>query len=132
MRNVILMLLALFLSGCGTMITVPLDSTLISEEEATVIVFHEQGFNDEFKIFLDRKPIGIVTSEVPLKFSVTPGEHEIHSEVTAAIDRITKQTFRAGETYYMLIWLDIGTWASSIRIDRTNKRDSYTVRSHKQ
>ena len=131
MRNLILMLLALFLSGCGTMITVPLDSTLISEEEATVIVFHEQGFADEFKIFLDRKPVGIVTSEQPLKFSVTPGEHEIHSEVTAAIDRITKQTFRAGETYYMLIWLDIGTWASSIRIDRTNKRDSYTVRSHK-
>ena len=38
MSNIAFLLLALFtLSGCGTMITVPLDSTLLVEDEATVM-----------------------------------------------------------------------------------------------
>jgi len=131
-KLITLMIVLFFLSGCGKMITVPLNQTPLSKNEATVIVFHEQGFTDEFKIFLDREPIGIVTSEKPLKFSVTPGEHELHTEVTAAVDRITKQLYEAGKTYYMRIWLDIGFFISSIRIDPTHERESYQVRSHRQ
>lgn len=130
-RIITLIFLLLSLSGCGKMITVPLDTTLLSEEEATIIIFHDQGFTDEFKIFLDKKQIGIVTSEKPLKFSVEPGEHELYTEVAVAIDRITKQMYEAGKTYYMRLWLDIGFFVSSIRIDPIEKKESYKVRSHK-
>lgn len=121
----------MFLAGCGTMVTVPIDQSLIEEDKATIIVFHEQGFTDEFKVFFDREPVGIVTSESPLKLSVTEGEHEIHTEVSAVIDRVTKKTYEAGKVYYMRLWLDIGIWVSSIRIDPTHERERYEVKSHR-
>ena len=132
MKKITLLFASLILlTGCGTMITVPIDQTLIEGDKATIIVFHEQGFTDEFKVFFDREPVGIVTSESPLKLSVTAGEHEIHTEVTAVIDRVTKKIYEAGKVYYMRIWLDRGMWVSSIRIDPTNKRLGYEVKSHK-
>jgi len=130
-KTLTLLAILLTLSGCGTMITVPIDQTLIEEDKATIIVFHEQGFSDEFQIFFDREPVGVVTSESPLKLSVIEGEHEIHTEVTAAIDRVTKKIYEAGKVYYMKIWLDMGMWVSSIRIDPTNERASYNVKSYK-
>jgi hypothetical protein len=132
MKNLLLLTALLLLSGCGTMITVPIDSASLSEEKSTLIVYHEQGFTDEFKVFLDRQLIGQVTSEKPLKITVEPGKHDLYVEVPVAIDRITTQVFEKGKTYYMKIWLDIGMWVSSIRIDPADKIDSYKVRSHRQ
>ncbi|MBU1565282.1 MAG: hypothetical protein KJ630_06605 [Proteobacteria bacterium] len=134
MKNTIALIFTLLiLSGCGKMITVPLDPTPISTNDATVIIYHEQGFSDNFQIFLDKAPVGFVTSEKPLKISITPGEHELHTVAGGfIIDRVTKQLFEAGKIYYMRIWLDIGMWVSSIRIDPTEAKDKYEVRSHKQ
>ncbi len=134
-KRIIILLVSLFfsfLSGCGTIITVPIDSTALSEEKSTLIIYHEQGFTDEFKVFLDRQLIGQVTSEKPLKIAIEPGKHDLYVEVPVAIDRITTQVFESGNVYYMKIWLDIGMWVSSIRIDPANTIDSYKVRSHKQ
>ena len=36
-----------------------------------------------------------------MKFSVEPGEHELYTEVAVAIDRIKKQMYEAGKTYYL-------------------------------
>lgn len=133
MKNSVALLFVLFLlSGCGKMITVPLDPAPLSNNDATVIIYHEQGFTDNFQIYLDKVPVGFVTSERPLKISVTPGEHELHTVVSGpVIDRITKQLFEAGKTYYMRIWLDMGMFTGSIRIDPTEPKDKYEVRSHK-
>ncbi len=132
MKNIMIVLLSIFiLSGCGTIIKVPIDSSPLSVNKATVIIIHEQGFTDEFKVFLDRKPIGIVTSEVPLKIAVTPGFHDFHVELICSIDRITNQYYEAGKTYYMRIWFDMGMWVSSVRIEPTYERESYEVRSYK-
>jgi hypothetical protein len=132
MKNFLILIAILFLSGCGEMITVPIDSTSLSKDKSTLIVYHEQGFTDEFKVFLDRQLIGQVTSEKPLKVTVEPGKHDLYVEVPIAIDRITSHVFEKGKTEYMKIWLDIGMWVSSIRIDPANKIDSYKVRSHRQ
>lgn len=35
-------------------------------------------------------------------------------------------------SYYIKIWLDIGMWVSSIRIDPVQKLQNYEVRSHRQ
>jgi hypothetical protein len=132
MKKILLMAVLLFVSGCGTMITVPIDSTPLSEDKSTLIVYHEQGFKDEFKVFLDNQLVGQVTSEIPLKIAVEPGRHDLYVKVPVAIDRVTSQVFEKGKTYYMKIWLDIGIWVSSIRIDLTEKIDTYKVRSHRQ
>jgi hypothetical protein len=133
MKKVITLLATkFFLSGCGTMITVPIDSTPLTKEKSTLIVYHEQGFTEEFKVFLDRKHIGQVTSEKPLKIAVEPGKHDLYVEFPVAIDRITTQTFEKGETYYMKIWFERGMWVSSIRIDPSNQIESYKVRIHRQ
>lgn len=133
MKNTIAIIFALLiLSGCGKKITVHLDPAPISTSEATVIIFHEQGFTDNFEIYLDKAPVGFVTSEKPLKISVTPGEHELHTVVFGPfIRRITKQLFEAGRTYYMRVWLDMGVFVSSIRIDPTEAKDKYEVLSSK-
>ncbi len=133
MKNTIAIIFALLiLSGCGKMITVHLDPAPISTNDATVIIYHEQGFTDNCQIYLDKVPVGFVTSEKTLKISVTPGEHELHTVVFGpVIDRITKQLFEAGRTYYMRVWLDMGMFTGSIRIDPTEAKDKYEVRSHK-
>ncbi len=129
MKKVAAILLFLFaLSGCVKITHVPLNATPLSENEATVIVFHELGARDTFKVFLDKEPIGIVSSEKPLKFSVKPGEHSLHTEVNAAIDRVSTQSYEAGKIYFMRIWLDMGVFVNSIRIDPTYARESYIVR----
>ncbi len=114
------------------MITVPIDAKPLAQDKATLIIFHEQGFVDEFATYMDRKQIGFVTSEKPLKIAVEPGYHELYVKVGGlVIDRATMQEFAKNTTYYMKIWLDLGMWVSSIRIDPTYKIDSYQVRSHK-
>lgn len=128
---VIILFFYSLISGCGRLITVPIDQKSLSEDKSTLIVYHEQGFTDKFKVFIDRQFIGQVTSEKPLKITVEPGQHDLYVELAMVIDRITTQTFEKGKTYYMKIWLDMGVWVSSIRIDPSNKIDTYTVRSHK-
>ena len=131
-KTFILLACVLSLTGCGTIITVPIDQSLISTDQSTLIVYHKQGFTDEFQVFIDGMNIGQVTSETPLKIEVKPGNHKLHVELPVAIDRITEQFFEKGKTYYMKIWLDIGMWVSSIRIDPVQKLQNYEVRSHRQ
>jgi hypothetical protein len=121
----------IFLSGCGTIKTVPIDSSSLSEDKSTLIVYHEQGFIDEFNVLIDRQVIGQVTSEKPLKTTVEPGKHDLYVEIPMAIDRITNHVFEKGKTYYMKIWLDAGMWVNSIRIVPTDKIDSYKVKTMK-
>lgn len=134
MKNTVALLFALFLlSGCGKMITVPLDPAPLSNNDATVIIYHDQGYNFNFEIFLDKTPVGFVTSEKPLKISVTPGEHELHGDIFGPYSRrITKQSFEAGRVYYMRLWFDHGVFVSSIRVDPTEAKEKYEVRSLKQ
>jgi len=127
-----LLILAVLLSGCGTKIIIPIDDTQLNEDEATVIIYHEQGFSDEFTVLLDKTtPVGIVTAERPLKFSVAPGEHELHTEIAMVIDRVTKMNFYAGKTYFFKIWLDLGMWVHSIRISPAVAIKEYLVVSHR-
>ena len=130
-KTTLFLLTLIILNGCGTIITVPIDQSLISGDEATVIIYHDEGYTDKFKVFLDRNPIGVVISEKPLKFSIPGGEHEIHTEVTGAIDRVTKQFYEVGKVYYLKIWLDFGMWVHSIRISPAPPIKRYDVRSHR-
>lgn len=122
----------LLLNGCGTMITVPIDSTSLSEEKSTLIVYHEQGVNDEFRIYVDDELMGSVTSEKPLKMEVEPGKHKLYGEVPTLIRQVTNKTFEKGKVYYMKVWADWGDrFIGSLRIEPTDKVESYTVRSFK-
>ncbi len=130
MKNIIIIMLTLFfLTGCGKMITVPIDSSLISEDEATVIIYHDQGYRDQFRIFLDKEQIGFVNAETPLKFSVSPGQHTLNSKYPMVIGRVTSKTFEAGKTYFFRVWMDVGYWVSSLRVDLNQKIESYKVKS---
>ena len=126
----IILVSLLFLSGCAskTLITVPLDSTPLSEEKATLIIFTEETFPKEFKLMLDQQFIGMLNPVFPLKFEIEPGFHEIYAEVPMLIDRITTYEFDEGKTYYMKLWLEHGMWAGSVRIDPTYTIDGYEVK----
>ena len=126
-------IILLAICGCSTgkMITVPLDSTPLSEIDATVIVFHDQGYPYDFPLYIGKERIGTVTSETPLKFMVTPGSHDLHSEAPSAVDRVEKHSFEAGKIYHMQIRIIHGFWISSVKIEMTSERASYEVRSYK-
>jgi hypothetical protein len=109
---------------------VPLDSSLIKKDEATIIIFHEQGMVDDFSLYIDRQPVGVVTSEKPLKLSVEPGIHEMYGEIPLLIRRVTTQEYKANEIYYMRLWVDFGMWVSSVRVEPTFKREKYEVKSY--
>lgn len=131
--TVLLFVLAsLVLLGCSTTITVPIDSTVFSKDKATLIIYHDQGINDIFRVFIDTENVGSVTSETPLKIAVTPGQHELYADAGALIRQKTTKTFEADNVYFMKVWCDFGDrFIGSIRIDLANKIESYRVRSFK-
>lgn len=59
----LLLLAVVVLSGCGTIITVPIDSTLISKDKATLILYNEQGFPDDFQLVVDKEVVGHISPE---------------------------------------------------------------------
>lgn len=127
----IILLSTLFLCGCISWkaITVPIDSTPLSEDKATLIIYTEETMVlDGYNIFIDRQLVGKIYPEKPLKFEIEPGYHELNSSEAMAIDRITTQEFDKGKTYFMKVWRDYGLWVGSIRIDPTYKIDSYDTK----
>jgi hypothetical protein len=106
-----------FFVGCatGVEITAPLDATLLSEDEATIIVFRDEHWTDECQIIVDGKPMGFVTPEVPLKFTISDGHHRIYTSVPLLIDREIDLAVDAGNVYYMRVYVDWGMWVGSVR-----------------
>ncbi|WKJ91438.1 hypothetical protein QZJ86_04710 [Methylomonas montana] len=131
--NLMLVLTLFLLTGCGSIITVPIDPNPISTDKSTLIIYHEQGFTDEFPVFLDKKPLGHVTSETPLKVEVEPGSHEIYTQVPMnVIDEINNFVAENGKTHFFKIRLELGMWVSNIWTELSPEITSYQVRSHKQ
>jgi hypothetical protein len=123
----------LLLTGCGTIITVPIDPSPLSKDKSTLIIYHEQGFTDNFPVFLDKKPLGHVTSETPLKVEVEPGPHEIYTHVAMnVIDEINNFVAEKGKTHFFKIRFELGMWVSNIWTEPAPEVTSYKVRSHKQ
>jgi hypothetical protein len=127
----LLLLVTVMLSGCGTTISVPIDSTLISNDKATLIFYNEQGFTDDFKLVVDKKVVGHISPETPLKLEIEPGNHELYVEVPMLIRRITVKAFDAGKVYYMKLVCRIIPFASDVRLEPSEKITSYNVKSHK-
>ncbi|MBV5278704.1 MAG: hypothetical protein J0647_06685 [Campylobacteraceae bacterium] len=124
----------IFLAGCGNSfktVTIPIDSTSSSEDKATIIIFQSNPRFDfeaktKYEIIMDKKHVGFVETNQPLKMSIEPGLHELHTKTpTPHIDRIIKQQFVAGQTYYFRLWFEYGMWVVSVWLDPTYKRDSY-------
>jgi hypothetical protein len=120
------------LTGCITPkhITLPLDTSLISDEEATIIIFNDQLNRGDYTVLLDGQPVGKVSGGVPLKISVKPGEHTLNTNkklyFKGLINRQAKKNFEAGKVYYFRLWYELGIYASSIWIDEVSPRNSYT------
>ena len=128
----LLLLAVVALSGCGTIITVPIDSTPASKDKATLILYNEQGFTDDFQLVVDKQAVGHISPETPLKVQLEPGSHEMYIEVPMLIRRITVETFEAGKVYYRKLVCRIIPFASDVKIEPSEKITSYTVRSHNQ
>jgi hypothetical protein len=124
----ILLLGVVALSGCGTIITIPIDSTLISKDKATLILYNEQGFPDDFQLVVDKEVVGHILPEKPLKVEIEPGNREMYIEASMLIRRITAKAFEAGRVYYMKLVCRIIPFASDVRIDPSEKITSYKVR----
>ena len=136
MKKLLLLAVVVALSGCGTIITVPIDSTPASKDKATLILYNEQGFTDDFQLVVDKQAVGHISPETPLKVQLEPGSHEMYIEVPqfihVVIRRITVETFEAGKVYYRKLVVRIIPFASDVRIEPSDKITSYTVRSHNQ
>jgi len=117
------------LNGCTTSIRVPISPIQPIEDKATVVIYHEQGFTDKFEIFVNEEPSGFVTAGEYLKLELDEGAHTFYTKAGLnVIDRITNMTVEKGKTYFMKVWLDLGTWVSSIRVDKTARVVSYDTK----
>ena len=132
MLSVVMAFAVMFLAGCGNSfktVTIPIDSTSLSEDKATIIIFQDTPkiiteTTMKYEIIMDEKHLGFVEAEKPFKIAIEPGFHELNT-VTFYIDRITKQQFIAGQTYYFRLWTEYGIWVVSVWLQPTYKRDSY-------
>ena len=133
--NKINLLLIVLLTGCGTIITVPIDPAPLSKDKATLILYNEQGFRDDFQLVVDKEVVGHISPEKLLKVEIQPGSHEMYIELPMLIGhiirRITVKTFEAGKVYYTKLVCRIIPFASDVSIEPSEKITSYKVRSHK-
>lgn len=132
-----LLITALLLSGCGTLTTIPIDSTLISKEKATVIIYTEQDLaGHDMPLTIDKKIIGEIFSKSPMVIEVSPGVHQLYigNWNFAFIRPITTANFEAGKVYYFKVWTEFANLGVALiafkpenykHIDQVNKTDSY-------
>lgn len=131
--KIVLIALTVILSGCGTMITVPVDPKPISQNAGTIVVYADEGWTDTFPIFVDKKPVGSLISEKYLKVEVPAGDHEIYASLPMnIIDEITKFNIKNGETKFFKLHFELGWWVSNIWTYPTEPITSYQVKSHRQ
>ena len=127
--NKLIILSIILLTGCGTMITVPIDSTLMSKEKATIIAYNSDQYLSGIRLPLtiDNDVVGSVTSEHPLKVEVQPGEHKMYigERSIGSARLITTKIFEAGKVYFFRAWIDVRGFYTLQKIDQTQKVDSY-------
>lgn len=132
MKQLTFLLALFFLNGCGTAVTVPIDSTPLSRDKATLIIYREQPYVNEFTVSVDHKSVGIVTSENPLKIAVESGKHDLYIEEVDGYSGIFTQIFNKNQTYYIKTWLDLSDIKFiKVGIKPTDKIDSYNSKSFK-
>ena len=124
------LLYALFLSlsliGCAhTSVMVPIDTSSLGEDEATVIVYTQA--NETWDLYLNGESLGALVATSPIKVAVEPGPYKIWVQSAIMLDRVTEVFLDAGKTYYFK-----ATWKGTIvpglivsRVERTFAIDNY-------
>ncbi len=115
------------ITGCAKTALVKLDSALISEDTATLIIYSDESYNQHF-IFLDDKGIGLAHRETPFKAEVPVGKHILYrrdlnhfNSLTLGItSRKTEVNFEAGKVYFMKVELKFYFLFSTFQIIPTN------------
>ena len=99
------------LTGCNGAL-VKLDSSLISADKATLIVYSDESYNKHY-IFMDNESIGLAHREIPLKVEVSSGKHILYRREADSSDSLTlgltsqktRVNFEAGKVYFMKVRL---------------------------
>lgn len=99
------LLAGLFIAGCTSTVSVPLDATPLEPDKATILVYSE-GLSPSFQILLDDMPSGTVTATTPLKFAVVPGRHNLSvGQTNRRCRRVAEGNFEGGKVHYWRLWL---------------------------
>ena len=127
-RSILIIILAITLiTGCAKTALVKLDSALISEDTATLIIYSDESYNQHF-IFMDDKGIGLAHREIPFKGEVPVGKHILYRRDFNHFDSLTlgltsKKTevnFEAGKVYFMKVELKSYIFHHTFQIIPTN------------
>lgn len=125
------LVIPLTIGGCVSPRTIPIDSALLSNDKATLIVFNDVILNEEINVYIDNHQIGKLSYEKPLKMTVEPGKHDIYAESKVA-NGVLPQVFSKGQIYFIKanLKLDPNTkfvsWA--LNLEPTEKIESYTTK----
>lgn len=145
MKNIIgLLTILIFISGCGKIITVPIDSTPLVKDKSTLIIYTSKNdskscsacINTVFpsKLSIDNHFVGQITPEEPLKIAIEPGKHDLYVESESGdYNQVLSHRFERNEVYLLRAWLEIRVQPKEIlvKLEESDKIDSYQVRSHK-
>lgn len=138
--SIVLLFSSFFISGCGTL-TVPIDSTPLSNEKSTLIIYSHpkenkcgsQCVNSPLAggVLIDGNFVGQVTPKQPLKVAVTTGKHDVYIERESdKINGVVTLFFHAGEVYFLRTWIEIvveSMFSSpfTLKIEQTEKISGY-------
>ena len=145
MKNIIgLLAILISITGCGRIITVPIDSTPLVKDKSTLIIYTSKNdskscsacVNAVFpsKLSIDNHFVGKITPEEPLKIAVEPGKHDLYIESESDdYNQVLSHLFERNEVYLLRAWIEIRFQPKEIRVklEESEKIDSYNVRSHK-
>jgi hypothetical protein len=130
-----LLLLAIILpifNGCSSKL-IPLTTEIpLSEDKATVVVYHDR-FADwhpteekgSIPIVANEIELGKVGNGVPVITQLDPGTYGMYIDLKALglIRRVNTFNLKANRIYYFRTYLDTGMWVSSFKLRMTSKPD---------
>jgi len=126
--KVILVLISLLLVGCAnTGARFNSDEIIESPKTLSTVYFYRpsafQGSAISFPIIANDIRLGELDNGGYTKIIISPGIYKFHSD-TLLIDRISTFKFKAGNTYFIRVFIEMGIWVSSIRFTETYKDDA--------
>lgn len=137
-RHILLIGLVLIASGCvnsAKVLTVHIDAAPISDDKATVILYHrsnyKQGFLNEYPITIDGSLSGTVIAEQPLKISLNEGTHTLLTSSFGLKSKGVTQHFSAGEVYYFSVQKNYNMLYDTLVISPSDEIKYYEIISHR-
>ena len=125
LRLVFVLVLILFVSGCGSSMMIKAKPMVVPENNDVIVTFFRPSFFGgaiKFGLWDNENFIGILTAGSYVQYKTHPGEHLFIAR--AENWSYVKADLQSGKQYFILGKVFPGVWKARVALDPVNKNDN--------